>query len=130
MQLHTDIASWIYDLGLISGFECQNGRSSWLDIKLEINNGVLQMGIVIFGDMQYTSAEFENINWGKTKICNFIVLSMFSKSSENHQGKVTSIGRKATCSQKAQNICEYWGGVGKLISWYNPRRQNVIDLTF
>ena len=55
---------------------------------------------------------------------------MFSKSSENHQGKVTSIGGKATCSQKAQNICENWGEVGKLISWYNPRRQNVIDLTF
>ena len=33
-------------------------------------------------------------------------------------------------TQKAQNICEYWGGVGKLICWYNPRRQNVIDLTF
>ena len=45
MQLHTDIGSQICNLGLISGNECQNDRSSCLDIKLEINNGFLQMGI-------------------------------------------------------------------------------------
>ncbi|KAK7823758.1 hypothetical protein CFP56_035077 [Quercus suber] len=35
----------ICDLGLISGIECQNDGSICLDIKLEINNGVLQMEI-------------------------------------------------------------------------------------
>ena len=45
MQLHTDIGSQICDLGLISSNECQNDRSSCLDLKLEINSGFLQMGI-------------------------------------------------------------------------------------
>ena len=87
-------------------------------------------GLMIFGDMLYTSAEFKKNIRGKTKLCNFIILGMFSKSSENHQVRDTSIGGEAICSQKTQNIGEYWGGVRKLISWYNPRKQNVVDLAF
>ena len=87
-------------------------------------------GLMIFGDMLCTSAAFKNIIRGKTKLCNFIILGMFSKSSENHRVRDTSIGGEAMCSQKTQNIGEYWGGVGKHFSLYNPRRQNVIGLAF
>ena len=88
-------------------------------------------GFMIFGDMLYTFAEFKKNYPRKNKtLRSFIILGMFSKSSENHQVRDTSIGGEAMCSQKTQNIGEYWGGVGKLISWYNPRRQNVIDLAF
>ena len=59
-------------------------------------------GLMIFRDMQYTSAEFKNIILGKTKFCNFIV-GMFSKSSENHQGRDTSIGGEAMHSQKTKH---------------------------
>lgn len=53
---------------------------------------------------------------------------MFSRSSENHQGKVTSIGGEATCSQKAQNICEYWGEVGSLLVGITPEGKMLLTL--
>ena len=84
----------------------------------------------IWGYAIYICRVQKKIIRGKIKLCNFIILGMFSKSLENHQVRDTSIGGEAICSQKTQNIGEYWGGVRKLISWYNPRKQNVVDLAF
>ena len=48
---------------------------------------------------------------------------MFSKISESHQGVV----EERPCILKTYvNIEE----LGKLASWYNPRRQKVIDFNF
>lgn len=52
--------------------------------------------------------EFENLMRERTKICYF-VSTVFVYCGEA--------------------IMEYFG-VGKLASWYNPRRQKVVDLTF
>ena len=48
------------DLGLIYGNESRNGRSSYSDIKMEINTNTLGMGIDdLIGDIQSPAMEFE-----------------------------------------------------------------------
>ena len=80
--------------------------------------------LMIIENMQYPSWEFEYLIREKNKnVCNFVGPSMFSKSSESHQGVV----EERPCIVKTYvNIEE----LGKLASWYNPRRQKVIDLNF
>ena len=53
-------------------------------VRMEVNNNALLMGSMITWDMQYPTREFEiSYQWKKQKVCNFLSLSMFSKSSEN-----------------------------------------------
>ncbi|KAK7842815.1 protein suppressor of npr1-1, partial [Quercus suber] len=64
--------SHISDLCLIYGNESRNGRSSCLDMKMEVNNNALWMGLMITWDMQYPARD----------------LSMFSKFSEIIKGEI------------------------------------------
>ena len=64
MQEHSDATAYKYkgyisDLCLIYGNESQSGRSSCLDMKMEVNNNGLWMGLTITWDMQYPAREFE-----------------------------------------------------------------------
>lgn len=63
-------------------------------------------GLMIFGDMQYASAEFEDIISGKTKICNFIILSMFSKVQRTIKEEIQVFEEKPRIvkTQKTQNM--------------------------
>ena len=47
MQLHIETGSHICELCLINVNESQNGRSSCLDMEMEINNNALPMGSMI-----------------------------------------------------------------------------------
>ena len=57
MQLHIETGSHICELCLINVNEIQNGRSSCLDMKMEINNNALPMGFGIcniqLGSLKY-----------------------------------------------------------------------------
>ena len=61
MQLHTDKILGDYcDLCLIYGNESQHGRSSYFNVKMEINTNTLGMGIDdIIGEMLSPATEFE-----------------------------------------------------------------------
>ena len=51
---------------------------------MEVNNNALLMGSMITWDMQYPTREFEICyHRKKQKVCNFLSLSVFFKSSEN-----------------------------------------------
>ena len=122
MQLHVDIGSQICDLGLIYGNECQNDRSSCLDIKLEINNGVYQMGvddiwgyaICICGVRRYYLRKSKNLQLHNPQ-------HALKKFREPSRKRYKYLSKSHVQSKlKRLNICEYWGGVGKPISWYNP----------
>ena len=65
LQEHLDATAYKYrgshisDLCLIYGNESQNGRSNCLDMKMEVNNYALWMGLMVTWDMQYPAREFE-----------------------------------------------------------------------
>ena len=83
MEFYTKNGS---DLCLIYGNESRNDRSSCLDIKLEIINNALWMGIDC--NWEYTISSLGVSKSSQRKFYNFVSPNMFSKSSENHQGVV------------------------------------------
>ena len=117
MEFYTKNGS---DLCLIYGNESWNDRSSCLDIKLEINNNVLWMGIDCNWDYAISSLGVSKSSQRKIKILQLSkpkhILKKFREPSRSSWGD-------AICSQ---NICEYWGGVGKLAGWCNPRCQKIV----
>ena len=74
--------SHISDLCLIYGNESQNGRSNCLDMKMEVNNNALWMGLTITWDMQYPAREFEISYQGKNKM---FATSLASARSQKFQ---------------------------------------------
>ena len=76
-------------------------------------------GLIVIGNIQYPAWESQNL-LKKKKILQLCkpknVLNMFREPSRSSWGE-------AMCSQ---NICEYWGGVGKLAAWCNPRWQKLV----
>ena len=135
MQLHVDIGSQICDLGLISGNECQNDWSSCLDIKLEINNGVYQMGvddiwgyaICICGVRRYYLRKNKNLQLHNPQH----VLKKFREPSRKRYKYLRS---HVTCSQNSKDSTYVSIGVelGSLLVGitHDSMRQNVIDHTF
>ena len=116
MEFYTKNGS---DLCLIYGNESWNDRSSCLDLKLEINNNALWMGIDCNWEYTISSLGVSKSSQRKIKIIQLCkpkhILKMFRESSRSSWGE-------AMCSQ---NICEYWG-VGKLAGWCNPRWQKLV----
>ena len=117
MEFYTKNGS---DLCWIYGNESWNDRSSCLDIKLEINNNALWMGIDCNWDYAISSLGVSRSSQRKIKILQLCkpkhILKKFREPSRSSWGE-------AICSQ---NICEYWGGVGKLAGWCNPRWQKIV----
>ena len=117
MELHTKKGSNLY---FIYGNESWNDRSSCLDLKLEINNNALWMGIDCDWEYATSSLGVSKSSQRKIKILRLCkpqyVLKKFREPSRSSWGE-------AMCSQ---NICEYWGGVGKLAGWCNPRWQKLV----
>ena len=85
MEFYTKNGS---DLCLIYGNESWNDRSSCLDIKLEINNNVLWMGIDCNWDYAISSVGVSKSSQRKIKILQLCKPKHILKSSENHQGVV------------------------------------------
>ena len=92
---------------------------------MQINiNMLFGWALMIIENTRYPSWEFEYlIRKKKKRSSNLVGPSMFSKSSESHQGVV----EERPCIVKT---CANIEELGKLASWYNPRRQKVIDLNF
>ncbi|XP_050274462.1 L10-interacting MYB domain-containing protein-like isoform X2 [Quercus robur] len=79
------------DLCLIYGNESQHGRSSYFDVKMEINTDTLGMGIYdIIGDTQSPITEFEISHLRrKRKSTSSSTSGCIQKSSDNHQERDT-----------------------------------------
>ena len=117
MEFYTKNGS---DLCMIYGNESWNDRSSCFDLKLEININALWMGIDCNWEYTISSLGFSKSSWRKIKILQLCkpkhVLKKFREPSRSSWGE----------AMFSQNICEYWGGVGKLAGWCNPRWQKLV----
>ena len=71
------------------GNESQNGRSSCLDMKMEVNNNALWMELTITGDMQYPAREFEISYQGKNESLQLLKPQYVLKNFREHQGRDT-----------------------------------------
>nr|POF23273.1 hypothetical protein CFP56_27944 [Quercus suber] len=90
MQLHTNIGgSHISDLCLIYGNGSQNGRSSCLDMKMEVNNNAFWMGLTITWDMQYPARELEISYQGKNESLQLLKPQHVLKNFRDHRGRDT-----------------------------------------
>ena len=86
MQLHTKLESHICDLCLINVNESQNGISSCLDMKMEVNNNAFWMGLTITWDMEYPAREFEISYQGKNESLQLLQPLHVLKNLRDHQG--------------------------------------------
>ena len=60
-----------------------------LDMKMEVNNNVLWMGLTVTWDMQYPAREFEISYQGKNESLQLLKPQHVLKNFIDHQGRVT-----------------------------------------
>nr|POF07276.1 hypothetical protein CFP56_46973 [Quercus suber] len=92
---HSDATAYKYrgshisDVCLVYGNESQNGRSSCLDMKMEVNNNALWMGLTVTWDMQYPAGELEISYQGKIGSLQLLKPQHVLKNFRDHQGRDT-----------------------------------------